>query len=47
MSKEEAETVGIKPDQRRRYFRVEAGKANMKPPAESVERSLTGLAVTG
>jgi hypothetical protein len=37
MSKEEAETVGIKPDQRRCYFRVEAGKANIKPPAESVE----------
>jgi hypothetical protein len=37
MSKEEAESVGIKPDQRRRYFRVDAGKANMKPPAENIE----------
>jgi hypothetical protein len=37
MSKEEAETTGIKLDQRRRYFRVEAGKANMKPPAETIE----------
>jgi RecA-family ATPase len=37
MSKEEAENVGIKPDQRRRYFRVEAGKTNMKPPAENIE----------
>jgi hypothetical protein len=37
MSKEEAESVGIKPDQRRRYFRVEAGKTNMKPPAENIE----------
>jgi AAA domain len=37
MSKEEAESVSVKPDQRRRYFRVEDGKANMKPPAENIE----------
>ncbi len=37
MSKEEAERIGVKPDQRRRYFRVDAGKANMKPPAENTE----------
>jgi hypothetical protein len=37
MSTDEAENVGIKPDQRRRFFRVDAGKTNMKPPAESTE----------
>jgi hypothetical protein len=37
MSKEEAERVGIKPDGRRSYFRVDAGKTNMKPPAENTE----------
>jgi hypothetical protein len=37
MSKDEAEAVGIKPDVRRRYFRVDAGKTNMKPPAENTE----------
>jgi AAA domain/Primase C terminal 2 (PriCT-2)/RepB DNA-primase from phage plasmid len=37
MSKEEAEKVGIKPEQRRRYFRVDDGKTNMKPPAETVD----------
>ena len=37
MSKEEAETTGTKLDQRKRYFRVEAGKTNMKPPAENIE----------
>jgi hypothetical protein len=37
MSKDEAESIGVKPDQRRRYFRVDAGKSNMKPPAESID----------
>jgi hypothetical protein len=35
MSKEEAERVAINPDVRRSYFRVDAGKTNMKPPAET------------
>lgn len=37
MSKEEAEAVAIKPEQRRSYFHVDAGKANMKPPAENID----------
>jgi hypothetical protein len=37
MSREEAETVAIKPVQRRCYFHVDDGKANMKPPAENID----------
>jgi RecA-family ATPase len=37
MSKEEAETVAIKPVHRRSYFHVDDGKANMKPPAENID----------
>jgi AAA domain len=37
MSKEEAEKIGIKLEHRRRYFHVDDGKTNMKPPAESIE----------
>jgi hypothetical protein len=37
MSKEEAEAVAIKPEQRRSYFHVDAGKTNMKPPAENID----------
>jgi AAA domain len=37
MSKEEAEAVSIKPVQRRSYFHVDDGKANMKPPAENID----------
>lgn len=37
MSKEEAETVAIKPVQRRCYFHIDDGKANMKPPAENID----------
>jgi hypothetical protein len=37
MSKEEAETISIKPVQRRSYFHIDDGKANMKPPAENID----------
>jgi AAA domain len=37
MSKEEAEAVAIKPEQRRSYFHADAGKTNMKPPAENID----------
>ena len=37
MSKEEAETISIKPVQRRCYFHIDDGKANMKPPAENID----------
>jgi AAA domain/CHC2 zinc finger len=37
MSKKEAEAVAIKPEHRRLYFHVDAGKANMKPPAENID----------
>jgi hypothetical protein len=37
MSKEEAETISIKPVQRRCYFHIDNGKANMKPPAENID----------
>jgi hypothetical protein len=38
MSKEGAEAVGIKPEQKRRsYFRVDDGESNMTPPAERAE----------
>jgi hypothetical protein len=37
MSKEEAETISIKPAQRRGYFHIDDGKANMKPPAENID----------
>ncbi|MCJ2036388.1 helicase RepA family protein [Methylobacterium sp. J-068] len=35
MSPEEASQAGIEADQRRRYFRVDDGKANMQPPGDS------------
>jgi RecA-family ATPase len=49
MSKEEAETISIKPAQRRCYFHIDDGKANMKPPAEisTGERSSQFHSITG
>lgn len=35
MSPEEASQAGVEADQRRRYFRVDDGKANMQPPGDS------------
>jgi len=35
MTAEEAVAAQVKPEERKRYFRADSGKANMTPPAES------------
>ena len=45
MTQPEADRFGIGPDERRSYFRVEDGKANLAPPEKAAWRKMIGVAL--